>query len=175
MSSKTGDGKGEETKCEGDDTIALVKTPQSQAEPACRFDVGAEQVELSNPTARQESSSSSSDEDSDDDTTWRRGSRRRTATKYQRTKWWFQEPTVKKNCCVVIGTWALLVLGIMCFIVGIALEIVYNHEAYRGIIFFVIGVLLMVPGVYAIIHVYLAARRIGRVRFTSVWFFMNSR
>lgn len=31
---------------------------------------------------------------------------------YASSKWWFQQPAVKKNWCLVIGIWAMMVLGI---------------------------------------------------------------
>ena len=31
---------------------------------------------------------------------------------YVSSKWWFQQPAVKKNLCLVIGIWLLILLGI---------------------------------------------------------------
>jgi hypothetical protein len=76
------------------------------------------------------------------------------------------------------------------FIAGIALEITHLHsdDAIRGLIFFLVGIIVLIPGglcvlgnkfifiaylfvVYAVVHVYLAAKKVGRVRFSNVWFF----
>lgn len=79
----------------------------------------------------------------------------------------------------------------MFFLAGLVLEIAHIHsdDTIRGLIFFLIGILILIPGgkylysfcniffitvsctVYAVIHIYLAAKKVGRIRFSSVWFF----
>lgn len=78
----------------------------------------------------------------------------------------------------------------MSIIAGVALEIAHLHsdDVIRGLIFFLVAVIVLIPGgmcaiiivsavimiistVYAVTHVYLAAKKVGRVRFSSVWFF----
>lgn len=69
-----------------------------------------------------------------------------------------------------------------------------SEDIIRGFIFFFVAAIVLIPGgkfivltacstcidtampsptpaVYAVLHVYLAAKRVGRVRFSSVWFF----
>lgn len=112
----------------------------------------------------------STDEDSEEE---ERRPRRRKTVRFQ-AKWWFQEAEVKRNWYVVVGAWFLLVLGVVCIPTGIVFEIVRhtsNFELFRGFVFFFIAIVLLIPSVYAVLHVYLAAKRVGRVRFSSVWFF----
>ncbi|XP_064391543.1 transmembrane protein 134-like [Halichondria panicea] len=121
--------------------------------------------------------SESDDSLSSDDSDYQRiavKKRRGTGTASGPAKWWFQEPAIKKNICIVIGAWILVFLGIASFITGIALEGAYhteNQDILRGIIFFIIAVVVLLPSVYAVVHIYLAAKRVGVIRFSNVWFF----
>ena len=88
------------------------------------------------------------------------------------------------------------ILLLACIVVGLVLEIVRHttsEDIIRGFIFFFVAAIVLIPGgefsstslyvaqcidtatsspaVYAVLHVYLAAKRVGRVRFSSVWFF----
>ena len=75
------------------------------------------------------------------------------------------EPEVRENYRVVLTAWAIVLLGIGetfcvlyiynimmvlcagCLIVGIILEIINHHvEAIRGLIFFIVAIILLVPG-----------------------------
>ncbi|XP_065890524.1 transmembrane protein 134-like [Dysidea avara] len=90
----------------------------------------------------------------------------------RRAKWWFLEPEVKENYRVVITAWVIVLLGLGCLVTGIVLEIINHHvEAIRGIIFFIVAIILLVPGLYAVVHIYLAAKRVGRITFSTIPFF----
>ena len=75
------------------------------------------------------------------------------------------EPEIKENKRVVITAWVIVLLGIGkmcsfsihyiivtilcagCLVVGIVLEIINRHvEAIRGLAFFVVAIILLVPG-----------------------------
>jgi len=116
------------------------------------------------------SDSSEEDEDSEDEYSPQRSRR----NEYRSSKWWFQQPAVKRNWYIVLGAWGLVFLGIACIVTGLVLEIVIHvtsEDIIRGFIFFFVAAVVLIPSVYAILHVYLAAKRVGRVRFSSVWFF----
>jgi hypothetical protein len=74
----------------------------------------------------------------------------------------------------VIGAWFLVCLSIVFFGAGIILEIL-NHTAsldgFRGFILVIVGGVVFIPSGYAVTHIYLAARKVGRIRMSSVWFF----
>ena len=74
------------------------------------------------------------------------------------------EPEIRENYRVVITAWVIVLLGLGewcqlntpctvdyfvpgCLIVGIVLEIINrHHEAIRGLAFFIVALILLVPG-----------------------------
>ncbi|XP_053305824.1 transmembrane protein 134 [Spea bombifrons] len=70
---------------------------------------------------------------------------------------WTRHPLVKKNKKVVISSFLLLLLGLVFVFVGVGLQ-VSPSPAISSAIFFVPGLLLLIPGVYHVIFIYCAVR-----------------
>uniref|UniRef100_A0A1X7TIC6 Uncharacterized protein n=1 Tax=Amphimedon queenslandica TaxID=400682 RepID=A0A1X7TIC6_AMPQE len=109
-------------------------------------------AEADTPVTGQELRPLTSEEDSDDDdyTNHADGTT---------AKCWLLEPAIKKN------RW------IMGFIIFLFITGIVTDNVLRGLAFLIVALLIILPSGYAILHVYLAAKKIGRVRFSSVWFF----
>ncbi|KAM8924864.1 transmembrane protein 134 [Pelodytes ibericus] len=70
---------------------------------------------------------------------------------------WTRHPLVQKNKKVVISSFLLLLLGLVFVFVGVGLQ-VSPSPAVSSAIFFVPGLLLLIPGVYHVIFIYCAVR-----------------
>ncbi|XP_045153083.1 transmembrane protein 134 [Echinops telfairi] len=70
---------------------------------------------------------------------------------------WIQHPLIQKNRRVVLASFLLLLLGLVLILVGVGLE-VSPSAGVSSAIFFVPGVLLLVPGVYHVIFIYCAVK-----------------
>ncbi|XP_073540420.1 transmembrane protein 134 [Phyllobates terribilis] len=70
---------------------------------------------------------------------------------------WTRHPLVQKNKKVVLSSFLLLLLGLVFVFVGVGLQ-VSPSPAVSSAIFFVPGLLLLIPGVYHVIFIYCAVR-----------------
>ncbi|KAM3913191.1 transmembrane protein 134 [Leptodactylus fuscus] len=70
---------------------------------------------------------------------------------------WTRHPLVQKNKKVVLSSFLLLLLGLVFVCVGVGLQ-VSPSPAVSSAIFFVPGLLLLIPGVYHVIFIYCAVR-----------------
>lgn len=70
---------------------------------------------------------------------------------------WRRHPLVQKNKKVVLSSFLLLLLGLVLVLVGVGLQ-VSPSPAVSSAIFFVPGLLLLIPGVYHVIFIYCAVR-----------------
>lgn len=70
---------------------------------------------------------------------------------------WTRHPLVRKNKKVVLSSFLLLLLGLVLVLVGVGLQ-VSPSPAVSSAIFFVPGLLLLIPGVYHVIFIYCAVR-----------------
>lgn len=76
---------------------------------------------------------------------------------------WWKHPKVRDNCRVVIGAFVLTVIGFVLILVGIGI-MVSPFRGYHSLIFFIGGALMVIPGLYHVIIIYLAAT--GRAGYT---------
>ncbi|XP_063814600.1 transmembrane protein 134 [Pseudophryne corroboree] len=70
---------------------------------------------------------------------------------------WIRHPLVQKNKKVVLSSFLLLLLGLVFVFVGVGLQ-VSPSPAVSSAIFFVPGLLLLIPGVYHVIFIYCAVK-----------------
>lgn len=70
---------------------------------------------------------------------------------------WTQHPLIQKNRRVVLASFLLLLLGLVLILVGVGLEVAPS-PGVSSAIFFVPGILLLVPGVYHVIFIYCAVK-----------------
>ncbi|XP_044156223.1 transmembrane protein 134 isoform X1 [Bufo gargarizans] len=70
---------------------------------------------------------------------------------------WTRHPLIQKNKKVVLSSFLLLLLGLVFVFVGVGLQ-VSPSPAVSSAIFFVPGLLLLIPGVYHVIFIYCAVR-----------------
>ncbi|XP_056408612.1 transmembrane protein 134 [Hyla sarda] len=70
---------------------------------------------------------------------------------------WTRHPLVQKNKKVVLSSFLLLFLGLVFVFVGVGLQ-VSPSPAVSSAIFFVPGLLLLIPGVYHVIFIYCAVK-----------------
>lgn len=70
---------------------------------------------------------------------------------------WTRHPLVQKNKKVVLSSFLLLLLGLVLVLVGVGLQ-VSPSPAISSAIFFVPGLLLLIPGVYHVIFIFCAVR-----------------
>ncbi|XP_063291053.1 transmembrane protein 134 isoform X1 [Pelobates fuscus] len=75
---------------------------------------------------------------------------------------WTRHPLIQKNKKVVTSSFLLLLLGLVFLFIGVGLQ-VSPSPAVSSAIFFVPGLLLLIPGVYHVIFIYCAVR--GRYGF----------
>ncbi|XP_044536045.1 transmembrane protein 134 isoform X3 [Gracilinanus agilis] len=70
---------------------------------------------------------------------------------------WTQHPLIQKNRRVVLASFLLLSLGLTLILIGVGLQ-VNPSPGVSSAIFFVPGFLLLIPGVYHVIFIYLAVK-----------------
>ncbi|XP_064621050.1 transmembrane protein 134-like isoform X1 [Lineus longissimus] len=70
---------------------------------------------------------------------------------------WLRHPRIRENWNVVLGAFLLLFLGIGLLIVGLAVEIV-KPPGVASFIFFIIGVICLIPGAYHVVYIYMAIK-----------------
>lgn len=74
------------------------------------------------------------------------------------SKMWWSHPKIKQNWKVVTGAAVLVFLGAGLILTGI---VAYSHprlEGVQGFIFFIAGLICLLPGAYHLVYVYLAVK-----------------
>ncbi|XP_052073219.1 transmembrane protein 134-like isoform X1 [Mytilus californianus] len=69
---------------------------------------------------------------------------------------WWQHPKVRDNCRVVIGAFVLTLIGLLLVITGVAIMI-SPFRGWHSLVFFIGGSLFLIPGLYHVTYIYLAA------------------
>jgi len=85
----------------------------------------------------------------------------------QIVRWW-RHPKVREHWKVVVTSIVLFCLGLCLCIVGIVLEALPNVQLGGIFMFFVIGILLIIPGAYHMIAVYYAVKGKRGFRFYNL-------
>ncbi|XP_071179615.1 transmembrane protein 134-like isoform X2 [Mytilus edulis] len=70
--------------------------------------------------------------------------------------WWWQHPKVRENCRVVIGAFVLTLIGLLLVITGVAIMI-SPFRGWHSLVFFIGGSLFLIPGLYHVAYIYMAA------------------
>ncbi|XP_074643821.1 transmembrane protein 134-like [Tubulanus polymorphus] len=70
---------------------------------------------------------------------------------------WLRHPKIKENWKFVLMAFLLLLMGIGLVIVGIVIEFI-KPPGVASFIFFIIGIILIIPGAYHVIYVYCAVK-----------------
>ncbi|KAJ8312891.1 hypothetical protein KUTeg_010264 [Tegillarca granosa] len=73
-----------------------------------------------------------------------------------KTRWW-KHPRIKENCRVVIGAFALTLIGLALLITGIVI-ICTPQRGWHSLVFFIGGALCFIPGAYHVGYIYLAIK-----------------
>ncbi|XP_076107671.1 transmembrane protein 134-like isoform X1 [Mytilus galloprovincialis] len=69
---------------------------------------------------------------------------------------WWQHPKVRENCRVVIGAFVLTLIGLLLVITGVAIMI-SPFRGWHSLVFFIGGSLFLIPGLYHVAYIYMAA------------------
>ncbi|CAG2213357.1 transmembrane protein 134-like isoform X3 [Mytilus edulis] len=72
-----------------------------------------------------------------------------------KSRWW-QHPKVRENCRVVIGAFVLTLIGLLLVITGVAIMI-SPFRGWHSLVFFIGGSLFLIPGLYHVAYIYMAA------------------
>lgn len=80
---------------------------------------------------------------------------------------WWNHPKVRDNCRVVIGAFVLTVIGFVLILAGIAIMI-SSFRGWHSLIFFIGGSLFLIPGLYHVVVIYLAATGRGGYTFHNI-------
>ncbi|XP_052798944.1 transmembrane protein 134-like [Mya arenaria] len=68
---------------------------------------------------------------------------------------WIQHPKIRENWKVVLGAVMLTVIGSILFFVGIGI-VVSPGRGFHCLVFFIGGLLCLIPGAYHLVYIYLA-------------------
>ncbi|XP_071093473.1 transmembrane protein 134-like [Haliotis cracherodii] len=76
---------------------------------------------------------------------------------------WLRHPKVRENWRVVLGSFVLTAIGLVLFFVGIGI-LASPQRGLHCLVFFIIGLLCFIPGVYHVVYIYFAVQ--GRPGFS---------
>ncbi|XP_046555044.1 uncharacterized protein LOC124264331 [Haliotis rubra] len=76
---------------------------------------------------------------------------------------WLRHPKVRENWRVVLGSFVLTTIGLVLFFVGIGI-LASPQRGLHCLVFFIIGLLCFIPGVYHLVYIYFAVQ--GRPGFS---------
>ncbi|XP_060597826.1 transmembrane protein 134-like [Ruditapes philippinarum] len=70
---------------------------------------------------------------------------------------WLQHPKIRENWKVVIGAFLLTLIGSVLFLVGVGI-VVSPGRGMHCLVFFIGGLLCLIPGAYHLVYIYLAVK-----------------
>ncbi|XP_062566540.1 transmembrane protein 134-like isoform X1 [Saccostrea cucullata] len=73
---------------------------------------------------------------------------------------WWRHPKIKENYKTVCGAVSLTVVGAALFLVGVGI-VASNDRGLHCLVFFIGGVLCLIPGVYHVVYIILAINGVG--------------
>ncbi|XP_061163515.1 transmembrane protein 134-like isoform X2 [Saccostrea echinata] len=77
----------------------------------------------------------------------------------QKQRWW-RHPKIKENYKTVCGAVSLTVVGAALFLVGVGI-VASSDRGLHCLVFFIGGVLCLIPGVYHVVYIILAINGVG--------------
>lgn len=90
-----------------------------------------------------------------------------------RYRFWFQHPAVKNNWKVVVGSWALLIIGIALVACGLFTEFKENTDV-QSFVFYIAGVICLIPGIYHVVFIYFAVHDWCKFKLTDLSAFQGT-
>jgi len=73
-------------------------------------------------------------------------------------KFWWKHPKIKQNWKMVIASALLVMVGTGLIVTGIVAYALPSLKGIQGFVFFIAGIICMIPGAYHLVYIYLAVK-----------------